>query len=293
MYFRITYLILIKVYLILNFRDFGRGEEEKRENMFRLERLSGAFRSICTSLIEETQQLEGSSPLVELRDSLQSRINDFLEKSLEEINNCDMLGEDCLSDLSLTLGELDELVANEYHSGVHECFRGSLSSSDDVRLSFCDGSIIRTRGRIFSSCSTFWGTSSPLNQSVSLEDVRSSFVAEVLAIDLTLTTGVESGVMHLCICLDNLTSLMLCLEAVKFPVQHSTLLQDTVRNNPELGEVLSRVHSSGGRFEHLSFIWVRGHATGGNYFSLWNTAADRLAQERSREDALMFFADLE
>ena len=123
--------------------------------------------------------------------------------------------------------------------------------------------------------------------------MRSSFVAEVLSVDLTFTTGVESGVLNLCICLVNLTSLMLCLEAVKFPVQHSTLLQDSVRNNPELGEILSRVHSSGGRFEHLSFVWVRGHAAGGNYFSLWNTAADRLAQERSRKYVLMFFADLE
>ena len=254
--------------------------------MSQLSVLAELFQGTLDHLLQAVGGLTGSASFLELRDRLRPRLEQCLALSLQDIGVVDVDGES--SEFWIPLSELQALADTPFHSGVQECRQISVELSELIRIAFSDGSLMRRYGRLFTSCSSFWGVSSPLNRAITLDDIRSSMMAELRGVDLTLTVGAESGVTRLCICLDNVTSIMLAKEAVRSPVLRSSLLQFAVRSNPGFGDLLDRIHRTSQGYSYIAFVWARGHCRGHNFWSMWNSASDRLAQERSSEDARLF-----
>ena len=195
------------------------------------------------------------------------------------------------SQLTMTLTQLEALEESDTNSGLMIAINSGVPGESDVNLAFSDGSVVTQGGYNFASCAVYFGDSSPLNESISLPDVRSSYTAEISGIELALRKSLAAGQTCVVVCLDNSTSLVLALEASRFTFCSSALLQQASRAGPQIRKLVDSIYEVSHQLDFVGYIWVRGHSDGDDFFSLCNDLVDREAQSQSREAAALFFSD--
>ena len=195
------------------------------------------------------------------------------------------------SQLKMTLVQLENLEETDTNSKLMIAFNRGVPGEADINLAFSDGSVVMRGGYAFASCAVYYGDSSPLNQAQSLEDTRSSFVAELRGVELVLQTSLTAGHTCLVVCLDNSASLVLALEASRFEFCSSAMLQHASRSSPQVRRILDSIYEISNQMELLGYLWVRGHSDEKDFFSVCNDLVDRQAQSQSREAAALFFSE--
>ena len=219
-------------------------------------------------------ELHGSQhPIMEIIDALRDKLN------LDHRRNMT-----CLDDVVKALADMQDMSTAHVDGNVHgpvkntwitKSFNGVLHN-----IIATDGSGSRLEGRKVWGLGAFFGEENIHNFGLPANKaVRSSFAAEVAAIEHAMLVASEAGVLYLAIFTDSLQAKTIIESVFKASTPDMGLIIDNLSEDPYVLRVIRDIVKHTKKFTSVLIMWVKAHTGHIDPISRLNEKADALAKQ--------------